>query len=260
MSPYEGFLQLSTGSLAAQLFCFPYLGGYVNSYLPLIDVLQSGVNTWSFNLPGHGASRQPLMTHIDDVMQMCFSDIQSLLASDYIFFGHSMGSVIAYCLAQKIMQSEKNVPKPRALVLSAASPPDAFKDKQFSALSDDELIAKLVEYDGIPQELITETSLIKSFLPIFRADFKILESAVNQLFTPLDIPIYFLWGDTDRIVGIDQVLQWKPYFKQAIELIPIPGGTHFYVRDQATTTGRKLDDIIVRVMENYNHAAEVAVQ
>ena len=90
-------------------------------------------------------------------------------------FGHSMGGIIAFLLAQRIIKCDDCPSKPKALVLSACNAPMEFDHKHYSVLSDDDLIKHLFSYNGISEELLGEKSLINYFLPVYRSDFRLLE-------------------------------------------------------------------------------------
>jgi external thioesterase TEII len=242
------FQCIKKGKTSRQLICFPYLGGYVNSFLPLANILSENIEVWSLNLPGHGVSNQKPLKDIFSVLDLCFQLLQTTIKSDYVFFGHSMGGIIAYFLAHRILGSQQYPIKPSCLVLSACSVPTEFATKNYSNLSDADLLEQLLSYDGTPEELIQEKSLLEHFLPIFRADFEILESSASCEFKPLDIPAYFLWGETDKIVSIDTCLKWSKYFLRDLKLVPVPNGSHLFVHDQRHWVANQLQNIIDEVL------------
>src|SRR5699024_8389992 len=114
-----------------------------------------------------------------------------------------MGGVVVYFVAQKILQSEDSDVENIQLVLASCNPPNNFKDRNYSELFDDDLIDHLILYNGIPEELIHDRSLIEYFLPVFRADFTVLESASNEQWTPLPVSTHVLWGEYDPIVPLN---------------------------------------------------------
>lgn len=228
-----------------QLICFPYLGGYANVFLKLATILKEDIEVWSLNLPGHGSSKEKSLEDINSVIDLSFQLLQPIAKSNYVFYGHSMGGIIAYFLTQRIMKEPQYLIKPSALILSASAPPSDFNDKKYSSLADPDLIAHIITYEGISKELIQEKSLLEYLLPIFRADFKILESSASCEFKPLDIPVYFFWGEADKIVSIDTAIKWSKYFSQNIKLIPIPNGRHLFVQDQVEYIAKQLESIFI---------------
>lgn len=238
------FRQLKLGEGKRQLICFPYLGGYANSFIELANTLSDDIEVWASNLPGHGGCTLEPLQDIKSVLDLYYIELQAIIKPQSIFFGYSMGGIVAYFLAQRILDSEKYPTKSITLILTSCTTPCAFKMKNYSSLSNDKLIEHLISYDGIPNELINEESLLEYFLPVFRADFKILETSATHDFKPLDIPVYYLWGENDKIVSIDSVIQWSKYFGNEINMTPIENGAHMYIHDNVSVLAEHLEEII----------------
>lgn len=238
------FHQLKKGQGKWQLICFPYLGGYANSFFELANTLDEELEVWAANPPGHGGCSLNPLEDIDSVLDLYFTELREIIKPGCMFFGHSMGGIIAYFLAQRILESEEYTAKPNILVLSACNTPCDFKTKNYSNLPNGELIDQIISYDGIPDELIKEKSLLEYFLPVFRADFKVLETSAALDYKPLDIPAYFLWGENDKIVPIDSAVQWLKYFKQELKMISIEAGSHMFIHKQAGVVAKYLDQLI----------------
>lgn len=245
---HDVFYQLKTGK-DQQLVCFPYLGGYINSFSELAKALNEKVEVWSANSPGHGGSASTPLQDIHSLVDLYFSELLKIIKSQCIFFGHSMGGVVAYFLAQKIFAADDYPIKPRAIVLSACNTPSYFRNKNISGLVDSDLIKHLMTYGGIPDEILEEKSLLSYFLPVYRADFMILETAALCDYKPLDIPVYFLWGEKDEIVSFDEVLKWSNYFTTEINLFPIENAPHMFVDGKTAVVTKHLDTIFEEMDE-----------
>ena len=237
------FYQLKQGTDRLQLICFPYLGGYINSFSQLIDELDDTIEVWGANLPGHGSCRLELMTDIKSVVDLYYEKLRPIIKPNSVFFGHSMGGIVAYFLAARIFQSDDYAAKPRALILSACDVPSNFETKVHSTLPDDKLIELLISYDGISDELIHEKSLLAYFIPIYRADFKVIEDSAKRAFRPIDIPAYFLWGEEDKIAPLSSIVQWLNYFKNEIKIIPIKHAAHMFVHNYPAVVAGHLETI-----------------
>lgn len=238
------FTQLKSGNGHKQVICFPYLGGYANSFLQIIEYIEGDMECWALTPPGHGGNSNKPIEDLESLIHVCFQEIQAIMKPRTVFFGHSMGGIVAYFLAQRLISENRLKDINLSLVLSACNTPRAFLDHHPSTLSDEGLIEHLLSYNGIPDELANETNLLSFFLPVFRADFKILESSATHPFEPIDLPVSFLWGENDPIVPIDSVIEWKKYFQRSIELIPIKNGTHMFVHDQADKVGAFLSETL----------------
>lgn len=242
------FHQLKEG-YDKQLICFPYLGGYINSYFKLANYLSDKIEVWSSNPPGHGSSSSEPLRDVHSLLDLYFCELKKIVKSPYILFGHSMGAIVAYFLAQKIFNSAQYPIKPTALVLSASNTPAYFDDKKISALPNDKLIERILIDGGIRDVIIKEKTLVEYFIPIYRADFMILESAAMLDYEPLDVPVYFLWGENDKIVSFDEIIKWSNYFINKINLIPVKNGNHMFIDDQTNTIAKKIDYIFKQVLK-----------
>lgn len=238
--------KLRAGKGEEQVIFFPYLGGSASSFSALVKELDPRVEVWSINLPGHGGCVLEPLDDIEDVLELYCKELCSIIKPRSVFFGHSMGGVIAYFLVQKIFDSKDYPIKPVSLVLSACSTPSDFKFKNYSGLSDEQLLEHMISYGGMPEELIHEPNLLEYYLPLFRADFKILESSSNRNFRKLEIPAYLLLGENDKVVVFDLAIQWLRYFVNPVVLIPIEDGMHLFINDKAKIVAKHLDKIIYR--------------
>ncbi|MHB8062130.1 MAG: thioesterase II family protein [Ruminiclostridium sp.] len=241
------FHQLKKGDGKRQIICFPYLGGYANSFYELSSKLSEDIELWTVNPPGHGGCTLEPLEDINSMLDLYYEELQTIIKSDSVFFGHSMGGIVAYFLAQRIFSSEEYTVKPGTLVLSACNSPCCFQDNTYSCLPDDKLIEHLILYNGILEQLTNEKSLLEFFLPVYRADFKVLETSSTLDYKPIGIPVYFMWGERDKIVPIDSVTQWLRYFKNEINIIPIDEGKHMFINDKATVVADHLENIISKV-------------
>jgi external thioesterase TEII len=226
-----------------QLIFFPYLGGHASSFLSLAKACNKDTEVLALNLPGHGISKETALEDIDSVIDLCLESLKSIIKPHAVFFGHSMGGIIAYFLMHRILANPLYSIKPSALILSACSQPSEFENKNYSSLSDDDLLAKVISYGGISQALIDEKNFLQFLLPVFRSDFKILESSARLPITPLDIPIYFFWGEQDTLVTIDAAIKWKPYFNQNISLISLAKSKHLFIHTEEAYIIEQIDRI-----------------
>lgn len=153
-----------------------------------------------------------------------------------------MGAIVAYFLLQKILFSEPRAIKPAALILSASLAPSYFSERQISGLTDHALLAHLQMYGGIPEEIIKEKSLIEYFLPTYRADFKILESAATSPYQPIECPVYYFWGEEDNIVSLKDALKWRSYFQSDIQFVSLAGASHMFIASKAYEIAKNIED------------------
>jgi len=239
----EIFYLLKKENSGRQLVCFPYLGGYSAAFSDLAHNLKAEIEIWVANPPGHGSCTLKPVENLSELIDLYIAELTHKLKPGAVFFGHSMGGMVAYFVAKKMRDQGLPV-QADILIMSACTSPSDFSGKFYSNLSDENLIQHMITYGGISNALLNEKNLLEHFLPAFRADFKILESASDVEIEPLGIPAYFLWGEKDFIVPISSILRWSKYFSQNITVHPVPEGEHMFIHNQANYVARKIEEIL----------------
>lgn len=241
------FQQLKKGTGAQQLIFFPYLGGHADNFITLAESLSTDFEIWSANLPGHGKCTElELLEDINSVINLYANEIKKIIKPNCIFFGHSMGGIIAYFLLHHLINVNNFIEeKTTTLILSACATPAEFKKLSISSLSDEELLNRFRTYSAIPGKILQDKSLLDYLIPIYRTDFKILESSSLCKVIPLSVPVYFLWGENDKIVAIDSVLKWSNYFTSQINLLPIKNASHMFIHEQCFIVKQVIEKIVL---------------
>lgn len=233
-----------------QLICFPYLGGYANSFLPFLPHFEESCEVWGVTLPGHGGNSSLPLQDLSDVVAILCANIKKIIRPNCIFIGHSMGAIVAYFLLQKMLFSEPDCIQPKALILSASPVPDYFADKKLSELSDKVLLARLQLYGGLSAEILKEQGLMTYFLPTYRADFKVLESAATHLYQAIQCPVYYFWGENDRIVSLKEALRWRSYVQGDIRYVSFAAAPHMFIQSKASEMVQQIEAVFSRLEDH----------
>ena len=80
------FHHLKSSIKGKQIFCFPYLGGYANSFYDLAKNLSDDIDVWSLNLPGHGSSKCKPVESLEVLLDQCLQSIKPLVSGEYVAF------------------------------------------------------------------------------------------------------------------------------------------------------------------------------
>jgi surfactin synthase thioesterase subunit len=176
--------------------------------------------------------------------------IRPFVETPYAFFGHSMGSGIAFELARSLRRI--GAPLPRVLIVSSARPPqdrtEAFRKKE---PSDAELIEELGALSG-DAELVEEVAGLSGLtqeardlaFPILRADSRLYRNYVYRPEPPLEIPIAAYGGASDPSITPEQLDGWGEQTTGWFVRREFAGG-HFYLQSQSDAVpqalGRDLD-------------------
>src|SRR5215813_12008920 len=88
-----------------RLFCFPYAGGGDQIYRDWVDQLPRVAETFLVQLPGRGRRlMEKPFTNLIDLSTSLAEAIAPYLDKPFVFFGHSMGSMISFELARQLRQ------------------------------------------------------------------------------------------------------------------------------------------------------------
>lgn len=215
-----------------KLFCFPFAGGSSTSYNFLKKLLEPDIQVIPIELPGHGRRfNEPLLDSIDEMSEDAYHQLSEELGdTPFAFFGHSMGTLIAYQVSQKLQRRAK--PLPEILFMSGRKPPFLSVDRVRYRLENEELLKELSIMGGITQEFLDSEELMALFLPIIRTDLKAVETYdYTEEKTIFDIKIHVLNGIDDPYTDINSMALWKLYSSKSCEVHNFPGG-HFFIHEQ----------------------------
>ncbi len=225
------FYKVKDGS-KGQLICFPYLGGYVNSFHEIVQAMTEDIEIWVANPPGHLGSELGLISDIHKLISVYYKDISKIIRLGSVFFGHSMGGIVAYFLLERMNRNQDEI-LPKTLILSACAAPSSFLEKEYSKLSDEDLIRQIQVYGGMPDAVLNDHQFMEVMLPIFRADYGILESSAKASYHKIDIETQLLWGENDKAETISSARLWKDFLVQDFEITPVRNAEHMYIHNKA---------------------------
>jgi surfactin synthase thioesterase subunit/glycosyltransferase involved in cell wall biosynthesis len=205
-----------------RLFCFPHAGGGVLTYRKWIGALP-GVEVIPVLLPGREMRLAELpFESMRDLVQAITPAIRPLLDTPYAFFGHSMGSGIAFELVRSLRNH--GAPLPQILIVSSArAPQDRTEASQKKEPSDTELIEELADLGDLTKEAL------ELAFPILRADARLYRNYVYQPGPPLAIPIAVYGGASDPSITPEQLDRWREQTTGSFIRREFEGG-HFYLK------------------------------
>ncbi|MCX7922799.1 MAG: thioesterase domain-containing protein [Clostridia bacterium] len=228
-----------------KLFCLPYAGGSAMVYSKWKRFLHNSIELCPIELAGRGKRfNEPFYesfgSAVEDVYNLVKSQIDD---SKYAIFGHSMGSWLAYELILKLKES--NYPEPVHAFFSGRYPPHIkHREEKIHMLPDDEFMSKILKYGGTPKELAENKELLAIFIPILRADYRILETNDERPeICQLGYGISVLNGIEDAEVTQNDLDEWEKYAGESFNLYEFDGG-HFFINDHT----QKIVDIINRTL------------
>lgn len=214
------------------LYCLPFAGGNSYSYRPLQEKLRdSSIKMLPLELPGRGKRmREPLLKDLhllamDALKQL----IQQDLSKRYALFGHSMGALLVYLVAQQLVA--RRLPLPVHIFVSGHRAPSAESRLNFKHnLPKTEFIAMLQRLGGCPPEILQDAELLNFFEPMLRADFQAVDLYEYQPRFPLPIPLTVLLGSAEAEVTVANVQGWQQESIYPLVINEIEGG-HFFISE-----------------------------
>lgn len=246
-------------SAGRQIIMFPFLGGFGASYNRLAHELSGDWDVWTVNPPGHGPSTEPPIRRLADMVDCYLENLRAVLRPDAVFFGHSMGGVIAYqVLTAMAGDAAFRDRQPTDLVVSAARAPRQLQVAGTATLPERALLRHLLGFGAIPEEVAADRSLIEMFLPAFRADYQVLTEAQRQPVVRLDIPTRLILGERDPQTPEGTAAAWQDYFESPIRVHVLPDEEHMFVLTAVEPVDRILSDL-TRVMAGHPAAEHIAV-
>ncbi|MEH7753270.1 thioesterase domain-containing protein, partial [Bacillus toyonensis] len=163
-----------------KLFCFPHAGGSAFSYAKWKNHFNPYIEVVPIELAGRGYRiEENLYQSMEEAVNDVYNNIvMQIDDSPYILFGHSMGSLIAYEVARKIQDSNNELPE--FLVLSGRNHPNSkIKNIRYN-LPNEQFKREVIAMGGTPSGVLQSEELMEIFLPILRADFKIVETYIHD--------------------------------------------------------------------------------
>jgi surfactin synthase thioesterase subunit len=217
---------MSTESVS--LYCLPFAGGNSFFYRPLAQFCSAHVRVCPLELPGRGRrSREALCVSMEAMADDLFRQLATAGEQGrYALFGHSMGALLAFLLAQRMGSASRAMPE--ALFLSGAALPSVSNGQARHLLPRSAFFGMLREMGGCPPEVLNEPALLDYFEPILRADFQAVDTWRVLPSAPLPVPFVVLCGKQDMVCE-DVSRAWRERTCAAFRRHEFEGG-HFFLQ------------------------------
>ncbi|WP_233520534.1 thioesterase II family protein [Flocculibacter collagenilyticus] len=230
---------------ALRLFCFPYAGGNASTYLNWSHQLPDEIELIAVQPPGR-ATRIIEQAHntMDHLVSEILLHANEITATPYAFFGHSLGSRVAYELASRLEQM--NLPTPHFIIASGSKAPHLpFTETYSYNLPDLQFKEKLKSLNGTPKEVLENDELMNFVLPLLRADFAIAE-CYQATPKKLSCPIHVISGTEDVKITKDQLTAWQTLTHNEVNINYL-SGDHFFVEKNKTAVISHLNQILMNM-------------
>ncbi len=209
-----------------RLFCLPHAGSGAAAFyrwkpaLPTVDICP-------VLLPGREMRlAEPSLEDAAELVDELLEAVAPYLDVPFAIFGHSMGALLAYEWALRLQDA--GLRRPLCLFVSgrgAAHLP--FGHRELHRLDDVQFVAELKRRYGGSFELLEDAELREVFLPILRADIRLVEGYRHGAEELLECPVMAFAGQDDDSVSDAGLSGWGDLTRGGFEEQRLEGD-HFY--------------------------------
>lgn len=213
-----------------RLFCFHHAGGSAWSFAGWGQRLGRGVEVVPVSLPPRPSARSDdpgAVGTMDALVGEVTRRLAPALDEPYAFYGHSMGSLVAYGVAQR--QLAAGCRPPARFVAGAHRAPHLPSEAHLTGeLSDAATLELLLGLDGVGMRLVREDPRrMRAVADRLRADLHVCGTyrypAAGQ--RPLPCPVHVLYGTGDPLVSAAQADAWRTHAGGGSRSTPFPAAT-----------------------------------
>ena len=214
-----------------KVIVIPHAGGLASAYYPFKKYNSDLFEYHFIELSGRGKRiEESLYENFIEATEDILLQISNVIfEGPYVIFGHSMGSWLSYELYYQIL--ERGFPLPLHMFLSGNRSPFIKPSGTLLDADDEHFIDYIVRNHNANRKIFRIEKLRELFLPILRADYRMMELYRPKLNrTKISVDISVLGGDEDPLI-ISGFLDWQRlananiYFKKY-------SGKHFYIFDK----------------------------
>ena len=226
-------------AIRCRLFAFPHAGGNAAFYRPLRRFMSPEIDLCPMELPGRAARLdEPPFMSMSALMEELRHALQPLMTVPFGFFGHSVGSLMAYEATRQLRSLDSRTAmhlfvsgrRSPNLVSAAPLPPRPRSDR--------ELLAILERFGGTPAAIMEHPELLAALLPALRADLALADGYAVDPGHHVDCPITALGGADDPSFS-GGIQSWREFTLGKFRTRIFPGG-HFYISTAAEALAKEI--------------------
>ncbi|MDP4180093.1 MAG: thioesterase domain-containing protein [Bacillota bacterium] len=227
-----------------KIFFLPYAGASAAAYASWKKYLNHKADVYPVELKGRGRRfNESFYENMEEAVEDVFKIVSREIGENkYVIYGHSMGTILAYELNRRIRKEK--LKEPEHIFLSGRNSPGTFSPlKDIHLLNDDDFALKIAELGGTSKEVFENYELRSIFLPIMKADFKIVDSYVFNNDFKLRCGITVINGKQDKMVSYENTRKWEGLTEGDCKYFEFDGD-HFFINDYKKEISQIINDTL----------------
>lgn len=242
---------------ALDLYAFHHAGGSRHSFAAWQNRFPDAIALHRVQLPGRTAETSDLLPKwagglIPDLARSFLRE-RAGTQRPYVFYGHSLGALIAFELARFLRLLGEQMPV-GLVVASRRAPQCQLTHGELFSLPDEDLVAALHRLGGVPAHMRGKDDWLRQMLPVIRADLMLSDIYRYAGQPPFACPILAVKGFDDPILSRDELAAWSTHTTREFVCAEL-SGAHFF--DAAGTA--QLQEILVETLARWADFEPAAV-
>jgi medium-chain acyl-[acyl-carrier-protein] hydrolase len=205
------------------------------------------VEVCPIQLPGRESRmREPPLARMSLLVDALAAAMRPYLSSPFAFYGHSMGALISFELARRLIRDGQQ--GPRHLFVAARRAPQLRDDRPVLHTQPEPAFVERVSirYGALPKVIADDPELTRLFIPTLRADLAVCETYEYQDSEPFDCPISVFGGWQDSGVSRADLDAWRLQTTAQFSLRMF-AGDHFFIKGAKSELLRAISDDLARI-------------
>jgi surfactin synthase thioesterase subunit len=213
------------------LVCLPFAGAGASFFYPWNAMTKEEIEITAIQLPGREwrIHEDPYRNAAEAADELFPEIAEELGGGPVMFFGHSLGAVLAYELAHRFSTSP--VFDVTHLIVSGSPGPWTRRTRRATGLPEAEFLERVREFAQYNAETMENLEVRELVLPILRADVEMHEDYLPSREDPLAAPITSLRGRDDELVSAERACEWTKATSREFEFTELPGSHMYLVED-----------------------------
>lgn len=229
-----------------RLFCFPYAGSGASVFARWRTRFAVDTEIFPVQLPGReNRISEPVPVTVHELAAQATEALRPMFDRKFAFFGHSLGSLVAYEIACNLQRTGYRMPE-QLIASGHRAPTVPCPHEPTWELPDSEFRKRVLELNGTPKEVFEHPELLQLLMPLLRADFRLDECytwAPNH--KPLACPITAIGGRNDGDVSEADLKAWSHVTECEFEYA-MNNGDHFFIHSEFDWLVRTVGQVLRR--------------